>query len=71
MQKEESDHLKIDVKEDAIDSLSTDQMMMGMTGGQSNIPNDSTQNSNDCPVMGNSTSGSGEQEAGFDFQDQF
>ncbi len=34
MKKEESDHLKIDVKEDDIDTISSQQMMMGMTGGQ-------------------------------------
>jgi hypothetical protein len=35
MQKEQSDHLKIDIREEDIDNITPEQMMMGMTGGSS------------------------------------
>jgi hypothetical protein len=53
MKKEESDHLKIDVKEEDIENISPEQMMMGMTGA-------STSSSALCPVMQNGGSGGSE-----------
>ena len=38
MKKEEKDHLKVDVKEEDIDNMSPEQMMMGMTGGSTSMP---------------------------------
>ena len=38
MKKEQNEHLKIDIKEDEIDNVSSpEQMMMGMTGGSSSV----------------------------------
>jgi hypothetical protein len=47
MQKEQSDHLKIDIKDSDIDNMSPEQMMMGMGGGSSAM-------FEGCPVMGGS-----------------
>ena len=33
MKKDQSDHLKIDIKEEDIDNVTPEQMMMGMGGG--------------------------------------
>jgi hypothetical protein len=33
MKKEQSDHLKIDIKDEDIDNVTPEQMMMGMGGG--------------------------------------
>ena len=33
MKKDQSDHLKIDIKEEDIDNMTPEQMMMGMSGG--------------------------------------
>jgi hypothetical protein len=44
MKQEQTDHLKIDIKEDEIDNVSPEQMMMGMTGT-------STSGAGVCPVM--------------------
>jgi hypothetical protein len=38
MKKEESTHLKVDVKEEDIDAMSPEQMMMGMTGATTSNP---------------------------------
>ena len=38
MQKEQSDHLKIDIKDEDIDNITPEQMMMGMGGGMSMPP---------------------------------
>ena len=58
MKKEESDHLKIDVKEEDIDTITPEQMMMGMTGS-------STASGSVCPVMQNG-GGSGSSETPLD-----
>lgn len=62
MKKEEVEHLKIDVKEDDIQDISPEQMMMGITG--ESLPSEVN-----CPVMKNG--GSGGQESVPDFQEQF
>lgn len=69
MKKEENTHLKVDVKEEDIDNMSPDQMMMGMTGttstpisiGPQMMGGGSSAAANaGCPVMGG---GSGGQES--------
>ena len=57
MQKEESNHLKIDIKEDEIDKVSPEQMFMGMTGATS-LPT-SQSLPMQCPVMANPGSSGG------------
>ena len=48
MKQDQSDHLKIDIKEEDIDDhITPEQMMMGMTGGSSAGPA-----MTGCPVMG-------------------
>jgi hypothetical protein len=55
MKQEQSDHLKIDIKEDDIDNVTPEQMMMGMTGGSTTFPSGTTSNSwsgiGACPIM--------------------
>ena len=43
MKQEQSDHLKIDIKEDDIENVTPEQMMMGMTG--------TSASTSLCPVM--------------------
>jgi hypothetical protein len=52
IQKEQSDHLKIDIKEEDIDNVTPEQMMMGM-GGMSMPPSQFE----GCPVMGGAGTG--------------
>ena len=77
MKKEQNDHLKIDVKEEDIDNVTPEQMMMGMTGATSStlFPQQDAQG---CPVMGGSGATQGTPENGFgmppgmdSMQDQF
>lgn len=42
MKKEETDHLKIDVKDEDIYNVTTEQMMMGMTGTNTSNTSKST-----------------------------
>lgn len=57
MKKEESEHLKIDIKEDEIDNVSPEQMLMGMTGTSANnnvmvAPHKITNPNAVCPITG-------------------
>ena len=72
MKKEQSDHLKIDVKDDDFDNVTPEQMMMGMTGASSDAAsmmggfmmggdNNSNQQQQ-CPMMMNQQPSSGGQE---------